>query len=435
MSFQGIELTPEMRKIIVNVKHFFDQSKKKSELFDNPASALTASAVGINETTVKKIMSEFNKNGENSLYKTGNDRRGKPVFSFECGIESSVREFVRDSNKKGKQITVDIISNKLSEIVNFKIINSTLWRSLTRWGFEFGKGTRTAHLKESEQTIIKRRRYLREKIENRNSDGTTIRPEIYLDESYVNKNHSRDDTWLYGEDTGFISKPTGKGERLIIVNAIQKDGWVPNAKLVFKANKKSSDYHTNMNWKEFSSWFSKQLLPNIPKNSLIILDNASYHNVLSEGTFPKKSHKISILQEWLSHNDIPWKKDMLKAELYELCSRFSPKPEFALDRIAAEKGHKILRTPPYHPELQPIERCWGVAKNHVAAHNDFTTMEKVNSLLEEGFLKVTSETIFGILKKVKKQEDDFWIEDSKFLEIENNLEEEVDTLDEEDGNL
>ena len=29
MSFQGIELTPEMRKIIVNVKHFFDQSKKK----------------------------------------------------------------------------------------------------------------------------------------------------------------------------------------------------------------------------------------------------------------------------------------------------------------------------------------------------------------------------------------------------------------------
>ena len=82
MSFQGIELTPEMRKIIVNVKHFFDQSKKKSELFDNPASALTASAVGINETTVKKIMSEFNKNGENYLYKTGNDRRGKPVFSF-----------------------------------------------------------------------------------------------------------------------------------------------------------------------------------------------------------------------------------------------------------------------------------------------------------------------------------------------------------------
>ena len=50
-------------------------------------------------------------------------------------------------------------------------------------------------------------------------------------------------------------------------------------------------------------------------------------------------------------------------------------------------------------------------------------------------LGLQNQAIFGILKKVKKQEDDFWIEDSKFLEIENNLEEEVDTLDEEDGNL
>jgi hypothetical protein len=38
-----------------------------------------------------------------------------------------------------------------------------------------------------------------------------------------------------------------------------------------------------------------------------------------------------------------------------LCSRFAPKPEFAINKIASEFGHKILRTPPYHPELQPIE--------------------------------------------------------------------------------
>ncbi len=24
-----------------------------------------------------------------------------------------------------------------------------------------------------------------------------------------------------------------------------------------------------------------------------------------------------------------------------------------------------MRTPPYHPELQPIETCWGVVKNHM----------------------------------------------------------------------
>ena len=435
MSFQGIELTPEMRKLVVNVKEFFDKCKKNSDLFDRPTSVLTASALGISESTVKVIMSAFNKTGENGLLKSNNEHRGRPSFSLESNLESDVRKFIRDTNKQGQQVTIDIISKKLSEIIDFKIAPTTLWRTLLRWGFEFGKGTRSAHLKESEQTIIKRRRYLREKISNRKPDGTTIRPEIYLDESSVNKNHSRDDTWYYGEDTGIISKPTGKGERLIIINAIQKSGWVPNAKLVFKANKKASDYHTNMNWKVFSEWFSQQLLPNIPENSLIILDNAPYHNVLAENAFPKKGHSIQKFKQWLTHNEIPWQENMLKAELYELCCRFAPKPEFSLDKLAFEKGHTILRTPPYHPELQPIEKCWGVVKNHIAANNDFTSMEKVKSLLEEGFLKVTPQTISGISKKIKKQEDDFWIEDSKYPNIENNLDDEIDLLDEEDENL
>ena len=95
---------------------------------------------------------------------------------------------------------------------------------------------------------------------------------------------------------------------------------------------------------------------------------------------------------------------------YELCSRFSPKPEFLIDSIACKHGHSILRTPPYHPELQPIEICWAVVKNHVALHNDFT-MKKVWMLLEEGFEKITAETCQEFIKKVRQQEDDFWAED------------------------
>ena len=155
-----------------------------------------------------------------------------------------------------------------------------------------------------------------------------------------------------------------------------QDGWVPNARLVFKAAKKTGDYHDSMNWDVFLEWFEEKLLKNIPKESLIIMDNASYHNVLSEEAFPKKSHTMKRLQEWLSYNEIPWTKDTLKSELFELCSRFAPKPEFFIDNIAKKNGHLVLRTPPYHPELQPIETCWAVVKGHVALHNDFT-MKKV----------------------------------------------------------
>ena len=62
MSFQGVEFTPEMRKMVVNVKHFFDSIKKDANALKMPASQLTSSALGISESTVKVIMAAFNKN-------------------------------------------------------------------------------------------------------------------------------------------------------------------------------------------------------------------------------------------------------------------------------------------------------------------------------------------------------------------------------------
>jgi transposase len=432
VSFQGFEFSPEMRKLVVNVKCFFDQYRKEPEKTAKSATALASAALGIGETTVKMIMATFNSGGDQGLSRSQTVNRGRPSFAVQPGLESIVRQFVRDANKKGEQVTVDLIAKHITATgkQDFQIAKSTLWRALVRWGFEFGTGTRSAQLKESKRIVIQRRQYLRSKIANRKSDGSTIRPEIYLDESFINKNHSRDSTWYLDNDGSIVGKPTGKGERLIIVNAIGIDGWVPNAELVFKASAKTGDYHTNMNWNVFLKWFQNKLMKNIPDNSLIVLDNAAYHNVLAEEAFPKKSHSIQRFQDWLTRNEIPWHKDMLKEELYDLCLRLAPKPEFQLDRIAAEKGHTILRTPPYHPELQPIETCWAVVKAHVATHNDFT-MESVWRLLAEGFQKVTAHTVAGIIKKVRKQEDSFWEEDSLHFMIDEAAKEEyLDDTDE-----
>jgi len=414
MSFQGVEFTPEMRKMVVNVKHFFDSIKKDANALKMPASQLTSSALGISESTVKVIMAAFNKNGEQGLAFSKFQQRGRRSFTVEPGIEPLIRRFIRRANKEGNQVNIEIIRNFMREELHCTVPSTTLWRALQRWGFEFGKGIRSAQLKESERVILMRRKYLRLKRFNRDDKGQTERPEVYLDESYINKNHSNDNTWYFEEDGILIGKPTGKGERLIIVDAITKDGWVPNARLVFKASKKTEDYHSNMNWDNFSEWFQEKLMKNIPEKSLIIMDNAPYHNVLAEEAFPKKTHTAKRLREWLSNNEIPWTKDMLKSELFELCSRFAIKPEFLIDNIARKQGHSILRTPPYHPELQPIETCWAIVKNHVARHND-CTMKKVMSLLDEGFEKVTAKTCQKLIEKVNNQEDTFWGEDEEIL--------------------
>lgn len=128
---------------------------------------------------------------------------------------------------------------------------ATLGKTLDRWGFEFGKGTRTQHLKEKDYVIAARKRYLRKMRNNRLSEGGTVRPEVYLDESYINKNYSNDYIWYSTEDGPWVQKPTGQGERLTIMNAITKDGWVPDAKMVFKSNRKTGDYNGQMNFELF----------------------------------------------------------------------------------------------------------------------------------------------------------------------------------------
>lgn len=413
MSFQGREFTPEMRKMVVTVKHFFDNLKKApSTIEELSASKLAASALDIGESTLKVIMASFNKKGEDGLDFSKFEYRGRPAYVVESDVVPPVRQFVRNANRNGEPVNVEIIRNFMRGELHCEIAHTTLWRALQRWGFEFGTGVRSAQLKESDRVIILRRQYLRLKRANRDANGQEIRPEVYLDESYINKNHSNDKTWYFPEDGIFLGKPTGKGERLIIMSAITKDGWVPNTRHVFKASKKTGDYHTNMNWDNFLAWFEDKLLKNIPENSLIIMDNAAYHNVLAEETFPKKNHSVNRLREWLSNNNIPWSKDMLKSELFELCSHLAPKPEFLLDNIARKHGHSILRTPPYHPELQPIETCWAIVKNHVAQYND-CTMKTVELLLEDGFAKVTAKTCQKLIEKIRLQEDSFWLEDAE----------------------
>jgi hypothetical protein len=60
-----------------------------------------------------------------------------------------------------------------------------------------------------------------------------------------------------------------------------------------------------------------------------------------------------------------------KPELYEKIKIHKPNRQvYVIDKLLSEHGHSVLRLPPYHPELNPIELMWALVKNYVAAHND-----------------------------------------------------------------
>jgi transposase len=415
---KGKPFGPEGKRLLVSVKQYFDRNKSEFGASE-PATQMTADALGIGLATVNRVMANYRKNPDS--INTPPQVRGRPTHSIDVSNQEAIRTYIRQANLDGSHISLESIRNFLQEKSadeSFHI--STLARTLDRWGFEFGKGIRTQHLKEKDYIIVARQHYLRVMRGNRSPiDGKPIYPEVYLDESYVNKNHSNDFIWYSSDDGALIQKPTGKGERLIIMNAITNNGWVPNAKVVFKSTRKTGDYHGQMNGKLFEKWFIEKLIPNIPNNSIIIMDNASYHNILSDCSAPISTSSKERIREWLNANKTPCKDDCLKVELIEVLKKLAPEPTYEIDLIAHKYGHKVVRTPPYHPELQPIEICWGVVKNEVARNCDFT-MDNLNLQLDNAFEKVTADTCQKIIKKVRSVENAFWDEDAKLDEKHEN---------------
>ena len=192
---RGRPLSSETKKLVVLVKQYFDGKKFKPM---EPSVKRTADAFGIGVATVKRVMADYNRDPK--LLDEPAKMRGRPVHAVRATHQEAVRTYVRSANKKGEYITLSDIGAFLkerSEDEPFHI--ATLARTLNRWGFEFGKETRSQHLKEKDHVIAARQRYLRKKRDNRASGGDTVQPEVYLDESYVNKNHSNDFIWYSGE--------------------------------------------------------------------------------------------------------------------------------------------------------------------------------------------------------------------------------------------
>jgi len=429
---RGKAYTDGQKEFIVTLKQSYDKEKIDNDIVSTKDSAGRVSkGLNVSLRSVKSILSEHNneKSLDSSPKKARYKSRGKPEYRISSPLETIIRQRIRSLNRSGQHVSCRSLCGWLTQEYNIEIHNITLWRTLKRMGFVHGKSKRRSVLKEKDYVIIARREYLRKKINNRKCTGVgcVIRPEVYLDESYINVNHSVEKTWYYTEEGPWVNKPSGKGPRLIIVNAITKDGWVPNAKLVFQAKLSTGDYHGQMNYGNFSKWFQEQLIPNIPPNSLIFMDNAKYHNTYAEDAFPTPKTLKSELEEWLKENyPLEYKEEdkLLKPELYIKCRELSPKPKYMIDMIAEKFGHSIVRTPQYHPELQPIEICWGIIKNYCARKCDYT-MESLKKFLENSFNEVTPATTKKILKEMRSEENQYWKEDQIDEENEQFSEEEI----------
>ena len=67
----------------------------------------------------------------------------------------------------------------------------------------------------------------------------------------------------------------------------RSEGLIDGCDLMFLAKSKDGDYHQEKNSVIFLEWFENQLMPALKNPSLVLLDNASYHNVKTRYGVPK----------------------------------------------------------------------------------------------------------------------------------------------------
>lgn len=128
------------------------------------------------------------------------------------------------------------------------------------------------------------------------------------------------------------------------------------------------------------------------KNSaVIVMDNAAYHSVKKD-RIPVMSWKKQDIINWLESKgeniSYPTTKGALLSQVKTIHTEHD---KYVIDDYAKDNNKIVLRLPPYHCELNPIELAWSSVKSYVRTHNSTFKLKDVKELLERGVEHVIPE--------------------------------------------
>ncbi|XP_022162283.1 uncharacterized protein LOC111028063 [Myzus persicae] len=368
-------------------------------------------STGISCQTISKTIAEYNKTKTVSYLNKRSSRT-----SLFCNIDdldhNELRKKVHSIWLRRELPTFDKILVEVNQdlsLPNFK--SSGMYNIIEKLDFIFTKIKKCSVLTEREDLIAWRRNYLYD-IRKYREEGRSI---YYLDEVWLNFSdcvdrtsinktvHSKHDAF----DKGFAF---GLGKRLIMIHIGSDKGFLPEGLFIcFESKKQNVDYRNEMNGDNFKEWF-EYILPQLDPNSIIVMDNAPYHSVKAE-LYPTASSKKSEILKWLNLKGVTFDRPMLKAQLLIRVHELKPHNNnlYIIDNMAKDAGHTVLRLPPYHCELNPIELAWTMVKGYMKQENTATfEIDDVRLLLNRGIERVTPENWKNFIKQVIEEENKLW---------------------------
>jgi transposase len=413
-------------------------------------------AFSLSRDSLQKILEDFDRGGAYESEQRGNFNKKMTRIPQTLKVLSAVQEFIRDKRSRrehvtGRQVLDFLIEKKIVEVPKddcgffetkaFACAKRMTNHWLKKNGYRRGKRSDNIQLKE--HVAIKRESNLLEFMGNHEKPPEQQYREVYLDESYCHQHHNHHDQSVYNPEDKLNfqeKKSSNRGQRYCFLAAIQgpnphkeicvdpadKARLVPNSVFMFKPSARkdhSGDYHKVFNGKNFVNWFQDQLLPNLGDcPCVIMMDNAAYHLVYPENVpHPSKLKKAELIaylqskgQPIVNEDGRPLTVLLLRSKVKDYIEKNEVSAVIELAR-AGEIKHKILFTPPYHSDLQPIELLWAKIKGNVARlYSNGRKIEELKEQLDAEFkssslsTEKASASIQGMIEATAKLTKKFW---------------------------
>lgn len=303
--------------------------------------------------------------------------------------------------------TVQKIMKAIADDKSLPTLKQTLmYKLLKELQFVFSKRRKNCVLMDRKDLIYWRRNYLKN-LQNYREERKTI---YYLGETWFNIGEK-----LLTDTSNQVSK----SKRLLTVHIGSNNGFVEGGLLIFEPN---LDCCQEMHSDIFLKWFVS-ILPMLDENSVIIMDNAPHYTIEKE-KLPTYLWKKKEIIQWFESKNIKVNSFLLKFELLQLIKSYKKPYQNCIVEEAARAQNKIvLRLPPYHSDLNPIELVWSMVKGYVM--QSYHTSMKINDsrkLIINSIKRITRQNWLKFIQFTKAEEQVFW-------DIDNNIKCVMETVD------
>jgi transposase len=423
----------------------------------------TATAELTSPSTIRATYATFASTHSIPTPKTTHRGRGNPAHplhssntdtygpSFEA--ELLIHKLVHSQKAEGITVTATTLAAELGAKENIEVSRRTVRRWLRALGYRWRHKRYVGGMKpQAKNTRI--RQFILEYAAALSEEEAGTAVIVYMDESYIHSHLAGKKGWFHTSDRDVIGDDIGT--RLIILHAMTERGllavpdtiasnWLSEPALttelvfeeVLEDGQDDSDYHNTMTGAKFVAWLRNRLLPTFNeiypgKKMYLVLDNASYHKPRDESwiSASKAMNKHELAHQLLdlgvqmlvtargtvvpSHRfeaDLgaggPSKDDLIAA-VEKWLDEHPDHNRTVIEQLFDDAGHTLIYTPPFCPEVQPIELLWAKVKRYVsdrATHN--RSVAQARQQTEDGFEQVTKMFCNNIIKHCHDWIDSF----------------------------